>query len=118
MAAGAVMPYVTVHSADGFCWQIATRQTETLLRAWFDEVLPHACVMGRPGVDDFAVIWPRVQVMPMWAWGIGLPRDPDWLMDSRVLGRWHELPAKDGASGLRELLRIRRELEAELRVPS
>lgn len=109
------MPRIEVRSADGYCWQIATRQVETILRAWFDEVLPWCQVIGRPGVDDFDVLWPRITVWPMWAWKHGPPSDPDWLCDSRVLGRLHPFPAADGDSGLRELATIRRELEAELR---
>ena len=108
------MPRVRLIDPVGMCYEICTRQTETLLRAWFDEVLPHAWVAGRPGIDDFEVIWPRVNVWPMWAWRPGMPSDPDWLTDSRVLGRLIELPAKDGQTGLTELLRIRRELEREL----
>jgi hypothetical protein len=96
------------------CYEIDTRQTETLLRAWFDEVLPFANVPGRPGIDDFEVIWPRVNVSPMWAWKLGIPTDPDWLCDGRVLGILHELRARSGDEGLAELLRIRRELEREL----
>lgn len=101
-------------SPDGFCFTICTRQTETLLRAWFDEILPWTYVTGRPGIDDFEILWPRVNVWPMWAWKLGAPTCPDWLTDSRVLGRMIDLPAKDGETGLKELLRIRRELEAEL----
>jgi hypothetical protein len=96
------------------CWEIDTRQTETLLRAWFDEVLPFAFVPGRPGIDDFEVIWPRVNISPMWAWKLGALSDPDWLCDSRVLGRLEELRAKNGDEGLAELLRIRQDLEREL----
>jgi hypothetical protein len=98
----------------GVTWECDTRQTETVLRAWLDEVLPHTYIPGRPGVDNFAVLWPRVNVWPMWAWKAGQPTDPDWLTDTRVLGRTIELPAKDGATGLAELLRIRQRLEREL----
>lgn len=108
------MPRVELITPTGLCFSICTRQTETLLQAWFDEVLPYSYVGGRPGIDDFEVLWPRVNVWPMWAWAYGAPRDPDWLVDSRVLGRLMDLRAKDGPSGLAELLRIRRELEAEL----
>ena len=108
------MPRIEVFDASGFVHRIDTRQTETLLRAWFDEVLPYACVIGRPDIDDFEILWPRVNVWPMWAWRMGPPTDPDWLTDSRVLGRWIEFRAKDGETGLAELLRIRQELEQEL----
>jgi hypothetical protein len=94
-------------------YEIATRSQELLLR-WLDEILPHAFVVGRPGVDDFEVIWPRVNVWPMWAWKPGPPTDPDWLCDSRVVGRLDELRAKTGTEGINELLRIRRELGEEL----
>lgn len=107
------MPRVDLIDPMGMCYSICTRQTETLLRAWLDEILPHAFIAGRPGVDDFETLWPRVNVWPMWAQSDGLT-DPDWLTDSRVLGRVIELPAKNGDEGLVELLRIRRELETEL----
>ena len=97
----------------GFAYRITTRQAETILKAWFDEVLPYTFVKGRAGIDDFEFLWPRVIISPMWAWGTD--RDPDWFCDSRVLGRWHEFPARDGTEGLRVLLEIRQELEAELR---
>src|SRR5215469_11250689 len=102
------MPRIELVTATGLCWSIATRNTETTLRAWFEEVLPWSLVEGRTGIDDFNVIWPRVNVWPMWAWAYGPPTDPDWLTDSRVLGRLMEFPARDGDSGLAELLRIRR----------
>lgn len=109
------MPRVQVIDPSGMQYMIATRQTETLLKAWFDEVLPWTYVEGRPGIDDFDVLWPRVLVWPMWAWKLGSPSDPDWLCDSRAMGHLLELRAKDGESGLAELLRIRRELEDEIR---
>jgi hypothetical protein len=99
--------------ATGMSYEIATRSQDLLLR-WLDEILPHAFVPGRPGVDDFEAIWPRVIVWPMWAWKPGPPTDPDWLCDSRVLGRLDELRAKTGTEGVNELLRIRRELQQEL----
>lgn len=108
------MPRIKLMSAEGRCWEIDTRQTETLLRAWFDEVLPFACITGRPGIDDFDMVWPRVNIWPMWAWRLGPAVDPDWLTDTRVLGRLIEFRAKNGKVGLEELARIRRELEQEL----
>lgn len=107
------MPRVRLMDPMGMCWEIDTRQMRTL-RTWFDEVLPYAFVSGRPGIDDFDVIWPKVSVWPMWAWKRGAPTDPDWLCDSRVLGGLHELRAKNGDEGVAELARIRAELEKEL----
>ena len=108
------MPRVRLIDPVGMCYEIDTRQTETLLRAWLDEILPHAWIAGRPGIDDFDVIWPRVSVWPMWDGPDGLT-DPDWLTDSRVLGRLIELRARNGDDGLKELLRIRQDLERELK---
>lgn len=108
------MPRIELMTADGFCWSISTRKVETTLRAWFDEILPWAFIPGRPGVDDFEILWPRINVWPMCAWRYGPPTDPDWLCDSRVLGRLLELPAKNGEDGLKELLAIRQRLEREL----
>lgn len=109
------MPRVNLQDPFGMMYTISTRQTETILKAWFDEVLPYTHVQGRPGVDDFEVLWPRIYLYPMWAWG-ARPEDsdPDWFCDSRVLGRLHEFPARNGEEGLKALLDIRRELEAEL----
>ena len=107
------MPRISLYGADGMCWQIATRAAETILRAWFDEVLPWTLIYGGPA-DDFDVFYPKIQVWPMWAWKYGPPSDPDWLCDSRVLGRVHEFRATDGDSGLKALLELKRELEREL----
>ena len=107
------MPRVRLMAPDGFNWEIDTRSPE-LLEQWFDEILPWAYMAGRPGIDDFETIWPRVNVSPMWAWQPGAPTDPDWLCDSRVLGLMEELRAKNGAEGMSELARIRREAEREL----
>jgi hypothetical protein len=99
----------------GMCYEIDTRSPD-LLKRWFDEILPHAFVSGRPGVDDFEVVWPRVNVSPMWVTPMtGGPVKPDWLVDSRVLGRMEELRAKNGDDGMAELERIRAALEQELR---
>ena len=108
------MPRIDLRAPNGMSYAIATRQTETILLAWFDEILPWTFIEGRPGIDDFDVLWPRVLIHPMWAWKLGPPTDLDWLCDSRALGIAHELRAKDGPSGLKELLRIRQELEREL----
>lgn len=114
LRAGSLMPRIEIHSATGFHWPIATRQAETVLHAWFDEILPWAYVDPRP-VDDFERIWPHIVVWPMWAWKAGAPSDPDWLTDNRVLGRRIIFPAADGDSGLRELVNIKQALQAELR---
>lgn len=108
------MPRVELMSPNGYCWSISTRNVETTLRAWFDEVLPWTFIEGRPGIDDFDILWPRINVWPMFAWKYGPPGDPDWLTDSRVLGRPIDLPARNGDDGLKELLLIRQRLEREL----
>lgn len=108
------MPQIEIIDALGYSWRISTRAVETTLRAWFDEVLPWTVVRGRP-VDDFDVLYPKIMVRPMWAWKMGPLSDPDWLCDSRVIGRLHEFRATDGETGLKALLELRRELERELR---
>jgi len=108
------MPRVMLQDPFGMCFTICTRNVETTLHAWFDEVLPWLFVPGRPGIDDFDVLWPRITVHPMWAWKRGGPAAPDWHIDSRVLGRIEEFPAKNGDEGLRELLSLRRRFEREL----
>lgn len=104
------MPRIVLNDANAMRWEIDTRQVETVLRAWFDEVLPWA-------YTDFhgERYWPHVNVSPMWAWKYGAPSDPDWLCDSRVLGRFEEFRATDGETGLAELARLRAEYERELR---
>jgi hypothetical protein len=106
------VPRIQISDAYGTGYEIATRDLE-LLERWLDEVLPHVWLEGRPA-DDFDVLWPRVNVWPMWAWGGAEGADPDWLQDSRVLGRRYALRAKDGKAGMAELARIRAELETEL----
>jgi hypothetical protein len=109
------MPRVRLIDPMGMCYGIDTR-SPYLLKRWFDEILPNAFVSGRPGVDDFEVVWPRVDVSPMWVEPrTGPPVNPDWLVDSRVLGRMEELRAKNGDDGMAELQRIRAALEQELR---
>lgn len=107
------MPHVRLIDPSGLCYEIASRRRMTLL-LWFDEILPWAFRQGRPGIDDFEILWPKVDVRPMWAWKTGPPEDPDWSCDSRVLAQWRELRAKNGEQALAELVRIRAELEQEL----
>jgi hypothetical protein len=110
------MPRIELIDPFGMTFRCDTRQAETLLRAWFDEHLPYMYLTGRPGIDSFETLWPKVLVWPMWATPMGgPPTDPDWLCDSRVLGRAYELHARNGDEGLAELLRIRRELEDDLK---
>src|SRR5579859_819809 len=114
---GELVPRVEVMEPFGRCFTISTRQTETLLHAWFDEVLPFCWVAGRPGIDDFEQIWPWITVWPMEAWK-HTGRPPwgyDWLTDSRVLGQRYEFAARNGDEGLAELAKLRRRLEAELK---
>lgn len=104
------MPYVRLQAPNGLEYSIATRQAETL-RAWFDEWLPLPRWPGRPG----SMLWPRIDVRPLWVDGPQGATDPDWITDSRVQGRWEEFPARTGEEGLKELLALRRRLEDELR---
>lgn len=107
------MPEVMIQSPVGLCWKICTRQVETLLLAWFDEILPHAYAI----FPDGQVLWPSISVFPMFASSAPgkQPSDPDWLCDSRVIGNWHEFRATNGPEGLKELLALRGRLEKEIR---
>jgi hypothetical protein len=96
------MPRILIRDAGGYNHQIDTRNPATL-QAWFDEILPHTSVNGRPGIDDFAVIWPVITVYPMFSWESYGMTDPDWFVNSRYLGRIDPFPANDGISGMREL---------------
>lgn len=93
-------------------YQIASRD-EALINAWFDEVLPHTFVDGRPGIDDFKYVWPAICVYPMWAWDSS-NGDPDWPADSRVTSRYHEFQARDGEEGMRALSQLKARLEKEV----
>lgn len=93
----------------GTCYAVCTRQVETILRAWFSEILPVAHWKYRDG----DIVYPRIRVHPMWALKPGFPSDPDWLIDGRVLGIY-EFRAIDGDTGLAALLKLRRDLETEL----
>ena len=107
------MPRVRIMDPFGMCYEIATR-SPGLLSRWFDEVLPHTFVTGRPGVDDFDILWPKAVIYPMWSWtpGPAGPHDPDWSCDSRAVGQVHEFRAKNGIEGLRELERLRQQTES------
>lgn len=88
----------------GMCYEIATQREDTL-RAWFEEILPIVnAYMGEPDIRPARII-----VDPMW-----LGANPDWLTDSRVLGRLHEFPARNGDDGISGLKRLRGELDKEL----
>jgi len=104
------MPRIRLMDPTGLCWDISTRRPGTL-EQWFDEVLPWTFITGRPDVDDFEVLWPRIDVRPMWAWGqAGRGADPDWSADSRAFG-WHQFRAKNGTEGMAELERLRHDPE-------
>lgn len=98
------MPRVRLLDPWGMCYEIATQREDTL-RAWFQEMLPIVNAdMGKPDIPPARII-----VDPMW-----VGADPDWLTDSRVLGRLHEFPALNGDDGIFELKRLRDELGKEL----
>lgn len=102
------MPRIEIQDPSGFSFTICTRN-ETLLAAWFDEVLPHL-----HWKVSSEVIWPTIRVFPMFAWETGMPKDPDWLQDSRVIGTMYRFKAKNGPEGMRELANLREKLEKEL----
>lgn len=104
------MPRITLQDPFGMACHIDTMQADTL-RAWFDESLPKAFCAGRPGIDNFEIVWPTINIWPM---SLGPREGSDWLTDSRVLGKVHEFRAKNADEGMAELGRIRAELEAEL----
>jgi len=107
------MPRIDLTDPMGATFTICTRQVETVLRAWFDEVLPYTFIVGRPGIDDRETYWPKIRVFPMWAWAPGCT-DPDWFTDSRAINRIDEFPAKDGLTGLTELLNLRHRIQRDL----
>jgi hypothetical protein len=105
------MPRIQLQDPFGLGYTITTRKP-IILSIWFDEILPHTWVSGRAGIDDFKVIWPTIFVSPMWEWEGN--QNPDWLTDTRVMGRVQPFPAKDGISGMKELENYRKQLEKEL----
>lgn len=104
------MPRIQMRDPFGTGFQIDSRNTDTL-RAWFDEILPVCQITAG---HDSETIWPSVMIHPMWALEPGEPHDPDWLCDSRVIGRFHEFRAVDGDTGIKALADLRRRLELEL----
>lgn len=102
------MPRIELRDPYGTAYRIDTRNVETTLWAWFDEVLPHIWLTAG---DE--VVWPSIIVWPMPSYhyaGGGM----DWLYDSRVLGRIHTFRARTGDEGIAELVRLREQLTAEL----
>lgn len=90
------MPRIRLISPDGFNWEIDTRSPE-LLRQWFDEILPWSYIAGRPGIDDFEMLWPCVDIKPMWAWQLDAVRSlhrqahPGQALDPKLC---HEEPCR------------------------
>lgn len=102
------MPRVTLQDPFGMAFRCDTRQTQTVLRAWFDEILPQ---IHMTDTHDGREIWPVINVHPM------LDQEgnnPDWLTNSRVMGAVHVFQATDGDTGMRALEDLRRRLELEL----
>jgi hypothetical protein len=102
------MPYVELFDPWGTTFRISTRR-ESTLQAWFDEILP---IVNRSHGDRDT---PAAQIMvhPMWGHYDGL-RDPDWLADTRVIGRTYDFPPKNGEDGLKAMEALRAQLTAEL----
>lgn len=69
-------------------------------------------------INALEILWPKVMVRPMPAWDAHVstadPADWDWVTDSRVLGRMHDLPARTGARALELLDELRLRLLAEV----
>lgn len=102
------MPRIEIQDPSGFSFTICTRSV-TLLAAWFDEVMPHMY-----WTLSTEIVWPTIRVFPMFAWKTGIPEDPDWLQDSRVIGTMYRFPAKNGYEAMRELEKLREKLKREL----
>lgn len=103
------MPYITIRSTSGHTFQIVTGQRETL-RAWFAEILP---AVNRAYGDPRWPDEPPAGIAVHPAYLTGEPPQPDWLADSRLLGRVHPFPYKTGPAGMEGLDLLRAELVAE-----
>jgi hypothetical protein len=104
------MPRICIIDPMGTWYRIDTQNTRTL-SAWFDEILPRTYIKGRPHIDNFAILYPRIQIEPMWD---SSNQNPDWVCNTRVLGRIIEFKAVNAIEGMEELARIRREMVTEI----
>jgi hypothetical protein len=100
------MPRILVLDACGVAYRIDTL-SEQRLKGWFNEWLPKLWPDGDPRMA------PRINVQPLFRGRDGTG-DPDWLCDTRVMGRDEPFPARTGKQGMRQLQELRHRLEAEL----
>lgn len=105
------MPRIDIYDPSGFTFTICSRNQDTI-KAWFDEVLPHVYWE----IDSpLETIYANIRVFPMFSWEVGIPKDPDWLQDTRVIGDSYPFHARNGEEGIRELAELRKTLEEKLK---
>lgn len=105
------MPRIELRDAYGTVFSIVTRNVETTLLAWFDEILPHLH-------EEFNGIefYPSITVYPHF-WRTDYS-DADWPMRMKwITVRW-EFKAKNGIEGCLELAKLRTEIEARIAAES
>ena len=96
------MPRIELRDPFGTSYQIVTLSSD-LLRQWFAEWMPRLYPADEPRFGDPVIlIWP--------AWDAD---KPDWLCDSRVLGRYEKIP-RDPDLVMEALTQIRARLEREV----
>jgi hypothetical protein len=105
------MPRIELRDAYGTVYGIVTRNVETTLCAWFDEILPHLH-------EEFLGLecWPDIMVYPH-AWRSDMS-DADWPINSRWLGQRYRFEARNGLEGCAELVKLRTEIEARIAAES
>ena len=95
---GKIMPRIIIQDPYGTYYRIDT-MSDVALYAWFDEILPNTYYSASNGV----CMWPTIIVQPMRDF---ISEEYDWITDTRVLGRQHAFPAKNGTEGMAELQKL------------
>jgi hypothetical protein len=105
------MPRIELRDAYGTAYTIVTRNVETTLCAWFDEILPHLC-------EEFHGLefYPDITVFPH-AWRSDYS-DADWPTHSVWIMQRYLFKAKNGLEGCLELAKLRTEIEARIAAES
>lgn len=102
------MPRITLIDEVGQAYTIDTRNPD-ILRAWFDDILPHINPRPDPGFCSALI-----EVRPLCYSHEPHTMPPDWLADTRVLGSREAFWSRTGAEAMTELAALRARLERKL----
>lgn len=95
------MPRVELRDRFGYCVQVSTLSRDTL-RTWLTEWLPRFYPAAEAQPMVMVMVWPLFDERKL----------PDWVTDSRLLGRWEPIPANPYAA-MEALDALRKRLEHE-----